>query len=269
MKPILQKHIPHLPWMDPATRRLPGTKPLDMADWLVVDEAYAGQMALRDQLIAERPAAVHAVIPVAEGAAREVYDLVLPMLPGLGFEVRSGEVVRPDGVVVALDAAHPLLTLGRLVQEDLCIMQEDGAGEHMLTGAILCFPAGWTLAEKLGRPMMRIHQPVEKYTEDVGRRVQRLMDMVRVGAPMWRVNGHHSDAPLHNPLSEEASHKGYQAVPVVATDKPFIRSERQALIRLPISGAVLFSIHTYLIAQEGLTAEQAAGLAEFPIHVSR
>jgi dimethylamine monooxygenase subunit A len=266
---ILQKHIPHLPWMDPATRRLPGTKPLEMADWLVVDEAYAGQMGLRDQLIAERPEAVHAVLPVAEAAAREVFDLVLPLLPGLGFSVAANEVVRPDGVVVALDAARPLVTLGRLVQEDLCLLQEDGAGEHMLTGAVLCFPAGWTLAEKLGRPMMRIHQPVVKYTDDVGRRVQRLMDMVRVGAPLWRANAHHSDAPLHNPLSEEASHKDYHAVPVVTTDKPFIRSERQALIRLPETGAVLFSIHTYIIRREDLTAEQAAGLAEFPIHVSR
>ncbi|MCU0803182.1 MAG: DUF3445 domain-containing protein [Rhodobacteraceae bacterium] len=255
--------------MDAQTRRLPGTKPLDMADWLVVDEAYAAQMALRDHLIAQRPAAVHAMLPQAEGAAREVYDLILPLLPGLGFTVGLDAVERPDGVVVPLNAGQPLMTLGRLVQEDLCIMQEDGAGEHALTGAILCFPAGWMLNEKLGRPMMRIHQPVAKYTEDVGRRVQRLMDMVRVGAPLWRANGHHSDAPLFNPLSEEASHKGYQAVPVVATDKPFIRSERQALIRLPASGAVLFSIHTYVIRHEDLTAEQAAGLAEHPIHVSR
>jgi dimethylamine monooxygenase subunit A len=258
-----------LPWMDPATRRLPGTKPLNMADWLVVDEAYAGQMALRDQLIAERREAVHAVLPGAEAAAREVYDLILPLLPGLGFVVADGSVTRPDGVVVPLDAGAPLLTLGRLVQEDLCLMQEDGQGEHMLTGAILCFPAGWLLAEKLGRAMMGIHKPVVKYTEDVGRRVQRLMDMVRVGAPLWRMNAHHSDAPLFHPLSEEASHRGYQAVPVVATDKPFIRSERQALIRLPVSGAVLFSIHTYVIRRADLTAEQAAGLAEFPIHVSR
>ncbi|MGL4321351.1 MAG: heme-dependent oxidative N-demethylase family protein, partial [Paracoccaceae bacterium] len=244
MTPVLQRHIPHLPWMDAQTLRLPGTKPLNLADWLVVDEAYAGQMALRDQLIANHPEAVHAVLPQAKAAAREVYDLILPLLPSLGFDVQAAHVVRPDGVTVPLDLDTPLLTLGRLVQEDLCIMQEDGQGEHLLSAAILCFPAGWMLAEKLGRPMMRIHQPVTKYTDDVGRRVQRLMDMVRTDAPLWRANAHHSDAPLHNPLSEVASHKGYRAVPVAVTDKPFIRSERQALIRLPHSGAVLFSIHT-------------------------
>jgi hypothetical protein len=47
---------------------------------------------------------------------------------------------------------------------------------------------------------------------------------------------------------------------------PFVRSERQCLIRLPESRAVLFSIHTYVVARENLTPEQAAALREFPIH---
>jgi dimethylamine monooxygenase subunit A len=269
MTPILQKHIPHLPWMDPQTRRLPGTRPLDLVDWLVVDDAYAAQMAERDRLIRDHALAVHAMTDQAHDAAREVYGLILAHLPPLGFVVRENSVTRPDGVVVPLDTDHPLLTLGRLVQEDLCIMQEDGQGEHLLSAAILCFPAGWMLAEKLGRPMMRIHKPVVKYTEDVGQRVQRLMDMVRPGAPLWRMNAHHSDAPLFNPLAE-SSHDRYQGgVPVRATDKPYIRSERQALIRLPVSGAVVFSIHTYIVRHADLTPEQAAGLAAYPIHVSR
>lgn len=268
MSLILQKHIPHLPWMDPQMRRLPGTKPLNMAEWLVVDDAYAAQMALRDQLIATQAPAVHAVMPQAHTAAHEVYDLILPLLPAMGFDVQATQARRPDGVTVQLDPDQPLLTLGRLVQEDLCIMQDNGRGEHLLSAAILCFPAGWLLAEKLGQPMMRIHKPVVKYTEDIGRRVQRLMDMVREGAPMWRTNAHYSDAPLHNPLSE-ASHDDYAAVPVTVTDKPYIRSERQALTRLPVSNAVLFSIHTYIIAREDLTPDQTAALAEHPIHVAR
>lgn len=265
---ILQSHLPDAPWMAPHTRRMPGTQALDMADWLRVDDAYAAQMAARDRLIADHRAAVYAVTDQAKAAAAEVLQLVLDHLPQ-GFRVMGDYVMRPDGVAVPLDVDAPLLTAGRLVQDDLCIMQVDGQGEHLLAGAVLCFPAGWTLAEKLGRPMMRIHKPVEKYTEDVGRRVQRLMDAVQPGRPLWRMNGHHSDAPLHNPLSEVASHLNYKAEPVTATDKPFIRSERQALIRLPVTGAVLFSIHTYIVRCEDLTAAQAAMLAEHPIHISR
>lgn len=259
----LHRRLPFAPWTDPRTRRLPGTLPLDPADWLRVDEAHAGQMALRDRLIAEREAEVHGLLPMARAAADELYAMVLPLLPALGVEIGDGSARRPDGVTVPLDPARPLLTLGRLVQEDFCLMQEDGQGEHLLSGAILCFPAGWRLDQKLGRPMLRIHAPVAKYTDDVARRVQRLMDAVRPGLPLWRANGHRSRAPLFNPLPEDQ--------PKDLTDQeamPFIRSERQCLVRLPVSGAVVFSIHTYLLRIEDLTAEQAAALAEHPIHRS-
>jgi hypothetical protein len=140
-------------------------------------------------------------------------------------------------------------------------MQAGDGGEHLLTAAILCFPAGWTLAEKLGRPMMRIHQPVAKYTEDVGRRVQRLLDAVRPEMPLWRANAHLSRAPLFNPLPEDA--------PKDTTNQgemPFVRSERQCLLRLPKTGAVLFSIHTYLVRVTDLSGEQRAALEAHPIH---
>jgi hypothetical protein len=41
--PVLQSRLPSAPWMVPAQRRLPGVQPLDMSDWLLVDEAYAGR----------------------------------------------------------------------------------------------------------------------------------------------------------------------------------------------------------------------------------
>ena len=259
---VLHPALPFAPWADPRTRRLPGVMPLDMDDWLRVDAAYAGQMALRDALIGERADAVHAVLPEAAEAAEELLALVLPRLPGLGFAAVSGGWRRPDGVVVA-DGAGPLLTLGRLMQNDFCLMQADGAGEPALTGAILCFPAGWRLEEKLGRPMGRIHAPVVKYSDDVGRRVQRLMDAIRPETPMWRMNAHLSRAALFNPLPEGHFKDMSQDA------MPYVRSERQCLIRLPVSRAVVFTIHTYLVPVAALSAEQAEALAANPIHRSR
>ena len=40
--------------MDALAARLPGLQPVAEDDWLRVDDAYAGQMAYRDQLIASR-----------------------------------------------------------------------------------------------------------------------------------------------------------------------------------------------------------------------
>ncbi|MGP1356817.1 MAG: hypothetical protein ACTS11_09860, partial [Roseicyclus sp.] len=61
--PVLHSVLPSAPWMVPAQRRLPGTQPLSMAEWLVADEAFAGQMALRDRLLAARREDVLAATP--------------------------------------------------------------------------------------------------------------------------------------------------------------------------------------------------------------
>jgi hypothetical protein len=251
---ILQTTLPAFPWMDPRLSRLAGILPLDRADWLVVDEAYAGQMALRDRLVEEREAEVHALLPGALPAARELYRTVLADLPGLGFEVTDDSVLRPDGVRISLDPDRPLLTLGRLVQEDLCLM-ETGAAEHVLTGAILCFPASWTLAEKIGRPLVRIHVPVPRYDADVARRVQRLFDAIRPERPLWRMNHHPYQVPdLFHPCRESDPR------PKPDGAAPYQRCERQCLLRLPETNAVVFSIHTYVLATESLPPEARAEL---------
>lgn len=258
MSDIRQRHLGFAPWHDPRTRRMPGTIPVDPADWLVVDDAYAGQMALRDRLIGTTPDRVHALTPQARAAADELLAMVLPLLSARGHRIDGRQITRPDGATVSIDPATPLRSLGHLCAEDFCLMQPGGAGEHVLTGAILCFPAGWTLAEKIGRPMMAIHQPVAKYTPDLGARVQRLLDGVRPGIGLLRGTAHHSNAPLHNPRTEAQGRAPEGPL-------PFIRVERQCLFRLPQTQAVVFSIHTSVIDPADLTPDQAATLAAFPI----
>ncbi len=239
--PILQDRLPLQPWADPATRRLPGIQPVQGRDWLRVDEAYAGQMALRDRLIAGQPEVVHGLLPDARPAADELYATVLDWLRDEpGFAVGSGNVTRPDGMTVVLDPKNPLLTLGRLVQQDLCLMQARGE-EFDLTGAILCFPASWTLAQKLGRPMTRIHQPVKIYDDQLATRVHRLFTMIRPGQPLWRMNFFsYDDYLLHRPRIEG----DYRLQPL---GRAYVRCERQTLLRLPMTQAVLFAIHTIIV----------------------
>ncbi len=260
MTPVLHAGLPFAPWADARTRRLPGILPIEPGDWLLVDEAFAGQMALRTTLIAEKPEVVHVLDPSAEPAASELLARVLTDLPGLGYRVAAAEVVRPDGITVALDRDAPLITLGHLCQNDFCILEKLG-DVHVLTGAILCFPASWTLSEKFLRPLIGLHQRVPSYDEDVSRRVQRLFDAIRPEQPLWRANAlHYEDAELFHPRTEAEPRRKPQGL------GGFIRSERQCFVKMPVSGAVVFSIHTCLIRDESLTAEQAAALAEFPIH---
>lgn len=254
MAAVLHRGLPRLPWMDPALARLPGVLPLAMADWLEVDEVFAAQMALRDGLLADRRAVVHAMTDGAGPAAAELLALILAHL-GPGYSRRGDHVTRPDGVVVRLDADVPLVTAARLVQEDLCLHQRGPTGEHVLTGAVLCFPASWSLAEKIGRPLSAIHGPVAVYDAGLAARVQRLFDGIKPGRPLWRQNAlvYGSDQ-LHHPRTEAAPRR----------EDPqagrFVRSEKQCLLRLPQSDAVVFSIHTYLAPLDSLPDEARRAL---------
>src|SRR6056297_72874 len=200
---VLHARFHSAPWMVPAQRRLPGVQPLDMADWLTVDEAYDGQMALRDRLLARQRGAVLAQLPGAEAAGVEVLGTVLAHLP-TGFTRSGRAITRPDGVRIDLDADTPLATAARLVQEDLCILRKPGAaGEHVLGAAALCFPASWTLSEKIGQPLGRIHTPVSRYTEDIAGRVQRMLNVIRPETPLMRANALLYERPdLYQPRSE-------------------------------------------------------------------
>lgn len=242
---ILQDRIPY----DIQTaQRLPGIQPLDPAEWLRVDEAFAGQMAERRRLMDTRRSAVLALDPEAEPAARELLEVVLAALPE-GFTV-TGTLVRcPDGATIPVDQRDPLGTLGRIVQEDLCLMEKRG-DQHVLTGAVLCFPASWQLDEKFLRPMTAIHDPVDSYNDSLARRVQRLFDGVREGRPLWRCNAFpYAEPDLHQPrLATEPRAK------VDPASAPFWRSERQCLVRLPKTAAVAFSIHTYVVRGAGVRA---------------
>ncbi len=260
MDVVLQKSLPFAPWTDPRAWRLPGTQAAEPDDWVRIDDAFAGQMRLRDQLIAGRRNEVLALLPAARAPAAELLDLGLARAAGCeGYRINSNSVERPDKVRVPVDRDDPLASIGRLFQEDFCILQKpDGGAEHLLTGAILCFPAGWTLAEKIGCPLGRIHAPVARYG-DVARRVQRMFDGLKPGLPVWRANAHFYDDPkLYAPRVEadarEAMVKGR-----------FVRSEHQVLFRLPITDAIVFTIHTYVVARASLTAEAEAALAAEPL----
>ncbi|GAA6150202.1 hypothetical protein NBRC116586_32640 [Pseudooceanicola nitratireducens] len=237
---ILQDKIPY----DITSERLPGVAPMPEADWILRDDAFAAQMALRDQLLNERRDEVLALLPEAVSAAEELLTMVLDRLvQDPAYQIDKDQVTRPDGVTVAVNRSDPMGTLGRLVQQDFCLMMKpEGAGEHLLTGAVLCFPAGWMLSQKIGHPLIRIHVPVPAYDDMLARRVQRLFDGVQVGRPLWRFNAlRYVDPSLFQPRSE--------GVPKYGTpeEQRYIRSERQSILRLPDTGAVVFGIHTFVV----------------------
>ena len=74
MSVILQQSIP----FDASSEKpLPGISPLDPDQWLMIDDAYAAQMALRQELITTKRDQVIAIDPAAMPAAQELLGQVV------------------------------------------------------------------------------------------------------------------------------------------------------------------------------------------------
>ena len=254
-EPILQSRLSYAPWLSPQGHRLPGTDRCPPELWLWADEALAPQMALRDRLLRECPDDVVAMRPEAAEAATELLSEVVTWLRDRpGYVVGTSAVTRPDGVLVELDHDRPMHCVARLVQSDLCILQKQG-DEHVLSAAALCFPAHWSLHEKLGQPLGLIHQRIEPYDETVARRVQRLFDGMRAEAPLVRSNC----LPDTNFELFQSGRKpsGFQRK---GDGARFVRLERQTLRRIPVSGAVVFAIHTTMVRPDELDPDERADM---------
>ncbi len=218
-----------------------GIRPLDLAAWIEPDEEFESNLATKATLLAERHAEVFSALPYAMEASVEV-DRLVAVHMSTYFPARSCEI-DPD--------LHPLDRAGRRVQEDLCLMvQHDG--ELRLAAASLCFPGRWRLADKIGRPMLAIHEPVARYAEDIGRATDDLLSRLTVERPVWRLNWSLVDDPT---LFQPGGHGQTDAAPVDPEDL-YLRVERQTLRRLPETGAILFTIRTYVRPlPDGVTAK--------------
>lgn len=239
--PILQESMPE-GQVEVAAARLPAMRPV-VGPWLSCDAAYGPQMANRRGLLRTREGDVYAQTEGGLAAARGFVELALDALPD-GFEQEGDTVHCPDGHTEVVDWDAPLRSTGMILQQDVCILEKRGA-EHVMTGAVLCFPASWTLAQKIGKPLIGIHAPVDEYDAGIAARVQRLFDGVQVGRPLWRANAlRYDDATLYQPRPENDPR------PVGQPDAPYLRSERQTILRLPQPEAVAFVIHTSVVAMD-------------------
>jgi hypothetical protein len=255
------RHFPFQAGHDPLRM---GVAAIDARHWFELGEDYAAQMAEKQRLLAERRAEVLQILPQAEAAARELLAAVsrwcIETLPERF--AREGEAIRcPDARRVPLSGKPPLETAALLVQEDLCLLQPDAAGTLILTGACLCFPSRWRLADKLGHPMLAIHAPVPGLNPKIGATIDRFLVGLKAGNIYSRSNWSlTTDPALFQPVA--LPHGAIGAAE--AGEQVFYRVERQTLRLLPESGAVLFGIrvHQHKLADFAAIPAQRRALAE-------
>jgi len=238
------------------------------ADWFEIDDRYSEEMAERRRLLSERRDEVFAALPVSDAARGEALAMMLEALTAThpGWFSRDGGLVHNGltGESLSVDAYDPLELAGRLVQEDLCIVQHDDDGP-VFTAAVLCFPSRWRLADKIGKPLAAVHGPVPLYADRLSRPVDRFFRHLKPGRIAARLNWSLLDDPALFQPGGKWRTRGDDAITAGnAGARVFLRVERQTLRLLPVSGAVLFGIrvHVYPLDRIIRSSEDAARLAE-------
>ncbi|OQM77081.1 hypothetical protein BFN67_11375 [Pseudaminobacter manganicus] len=234
-----------------------GLSPLDLKDWIEVDENLLPHLAEKQRLYSEIPTDIFVEKNETRDAQREVLGLIESHLAETCPRThrRKGDrvaVIGFDDDNIALPDA-PLAKASMLVQEDLILMRRHNDGWRLDAGA-LCFPSSWSLTEKFGRPLQEIHIPIPGFGP--GTRpdilIERMFDKLQVEQPVQRYNwSMQAGDALYLPLSNSQRD-------IRATERPsnypdgdinahaFIRVERQTLRKLPTSQDILFTIRIHL-----------------------
>ena len=238
--------------------------------WFEIDARYGDEMAERRRLLAERHTDVFRALRESDAARAETLREVVANLTTYFpqwftrdddrlLNVLTGEVWD-----LGEPPCDPLELAGRLVQEDLCIIQQSDEGPRF-TAAVLCFPSRWRLHEKLGKALGSVHGRVPFYAERLADPVDRFMAKVKPGHIASRLNWSVLDDPaMFQPAGKWREQTNTAVTPDNAGERLYLRVERQTLRRLPQSGAILFGIrvHSYKMARAITTPEAASRLAE-------
>jgi hypothetical protein len=233
------------PFEDKPWRMTMGLRPLDLDDWLWPGADRLEQMVEKDRLLAAHP------------------DEVLGWLDGAPTTEACEELLDLVARSVGADPAwtrHPIDTAGRLVQEDLCVLEPSPAG-YVLTAANVCFPSRWRLADKLGHPLRSIHAPVPAFAATIGAPTDATFARLRVDKPVWRLNWSLLDDPA---LFQPTGRRDIPGAPEHVGADVVLRVERQTLRRLPMTQAVVFTIRTIvatLDAAIGTDRQRATAMA--------
>lgn len=225
-----------------------GLSPLDLANWIEVDDLLTEQLALKQSILANEFSSAFAALEESASGQGEVLELLAAHLPQRFRDIYRREAdamhIVPTNRRVALDGEPPLLIASRLVQEDLLLMQRSAAGWRLVAGS-LCFPSSWRLSEKIGRAMEAIHAPVPGLAGRMSEMIARIFDNLAPDQPVERFNWSiYGDARLRHAQSHEDPHARFPA-DADMRETAHIRVERQTLRRLPRSGDILFTVRVF------------------------
>lgn len=212
------------------------------------DRKFADYIGQKQALFLEKPNSIFKAELDTIGSQNEALDFVLNTISPDNMQPSSDGPTNDIVICPILGTKYnridfkdnPLALASLLVQEDLVLMRKKPSGWN-LVAASLCFPSSWNLAEKFGKPLHDIHQPVPGANERLDPMITRIFDNLKTDLPVWRENWSiYADDELRHSTGENSRYKDGE---YGKSDEPaFIRREYQTLHRLPESQDILFTI---------------------------
>lgn len=249
-----------------------GLQPIKFRDWLLIDNDYAEFMRVKRLRLSSSPELFYRTLPESLNAQRELRHMVTEHL----LEEHAALFSISNGILtcaadcrswdLGAESIEPLRQLSEFVQEDFMLVEELD-GRQTITAASNAYSSSGRLAASVGHNVRWAHEPVPDLTTIQGSRIDRILASVHVDAPCARFNWQLTPVAsiFFPPDPRSANNAALKAVsarlskdPSLAPSLLHMRVERQTLRRLPESGAVAFSIHTYSDPLSSLLGDSAA-----------
>lgn len=255
--------LPYFPFDDDLWAMTMGVRPLGDAPLIEVDvQRYETEIALKQAQLGDDHRFYFQAQPRTEAMQWEAVELLLPNLARhypqhFRLEIQGAHWTwcnRLLGSTTSFQLGDrtalpykPLDWLGRHVQDDLLLLDGNQPSVPLVAGQ-LCFANVWSLNDKLGKSFLAIHDPIPRFGTAIGQPAQLLMERLKAGRPVWRVNWavKASDQLNLPPHIDETQWKAAVTVENAGV-RCFFRVERQMLARLERTNAILFTVHTYLV----------------------
>ena len=232
---------PYFPEPEQTTILRLGLHPLAMADWLIADEDFPQFLAHKKEVAVWQLSKVYQALPSSLAAQEEFARFLLAHLANnrKQYRLQGEELVHIESGTQWTTASPDLWQCSQWIQEDICLLEEH-EGAYVMTAASLCSPSNWKLEEKIGKTVEHIHDPVPGYQQQLAERVHRLLKGISQAKPLFRYNW----------SLQTSSELCWREDREQDADGLYWRVERQTLLRLPETKAVVFGIRLFIHSLE-------------------
>lgn len=251
----------------------PAFQPTEAGGWgatvVDVDEHYLDELEARAEILAADPDR-SITFPHMQAAAWDALLYTLQQFaearPDVARLTLDGDRVRWENDLtetaidfVVGDAAtlgtDPLTWVGTQVQEDICLLDQR-EGHLWLDAGLVTFAADWSLAFDVGMSFLEFHGPVPRVHEAgimpaAEQFLMRLTPEQAYRRTNWTLT---IDRRLDVSTEEyEVWGKDRRLLTQAEVgERVHLRTEVQHLVRLPVSGAVMFYIRSYMLPMKEL-----------------